>query len=50
MPWESLKQMAWGNSPTGRKKMGEASVEEFNAATKGKKLPKKKGACKKGKR
>ena len=34
MPWETKKQERWGNSPTGRKKMGAATVAEFNQATK----------------
>lgn len=38
MPWASEKQMRWGNSSTGRRKLGAAKVAEFNAATKGKKL------------
>jgi hypothetical protein len=41
MPWASKKQMAWGNSKTGRKEMGVSKVDEFNKATKGKKLPEK---------
>ena len=38
MPWVSDKQRRWGNSPAGAKAMGAAKVEEFNAATRGKKL------------
>lgn len=40
MPWKSLKQERWGNSASGKKALGEAGVAEWNAATKGKKLPK----------
>jgi len=39
MPWVSQKQEAWGNSPAGHKALGDAGVEEWNAATEGKKLP-----------
>jgi len=49
MPWKSKKQMAWGNSKSGRESMGEKKVSEFNKATKGKKLPKKIKKTKKGK-
>lgn len=41
MPWKSAKQRAWGNSPAGEKALGKAGVAEWNAASKGKKLPKK---------
>ncbi len=41
MPWKSKKQEAWGNSESGKEAMGEEAVEEFNAASKGKKLPKR---------
>jgi hypothetical protein len=40
MPWKSQKQAAWGNSPSGVKALGASGVKEWNAATKGKKLPK----------
>ena len=43
MPWASQKQEAFGNSPTGKAKMGKAVVEEFNQATKNRKLPVRKG-------
>lgn len=41
MPWKSKKQEAWGNSPSGKKALGAAGVSEWNAASKGKKLPAK---------
>ena len=47
MPWKSIKQMKWGNSPAGIKALGgKKNVEEWNKATKGKKLPQR---VKKGK-
>lgn len=47
MPWKSKKQRAWGHSPAGTKALGgKKAVEEWDKATKGKKLPKK---VKKGK-
>lgn len=41
MPWKSQAQKRWGNSPSGQKALGKAGVAEWNAATKGKKLPRK---------
>lgn len=42
MPWKSKKQRAWGHSPAGTKALGgKKAVEEWDKATKGKKLPKK---------
>lgn len=41
MPWKSKQQQAFGNSATGKKALGPEKVKEFNAATKGKVLPKK---------
>ena len=42
MPWKSKKQRAWGHSPAGIKALGgKKAVEEWDKATKGKKLPKK---------
>ncbi len=41
MPWKSKSQERFGNSAEGRKKIGAAKVAEFNAASKGKKLPEK---------
>lgn len=47
MPWKSKKQRAWGHSPEGIKALGgKKAVEEWDNATKGKKLPKR---VKKGK-
>ena len=42
MPWVSDAQRRWGNSPSGIKAMGQAKVNEFNKATEGKKLVKRK--------
>ena len=40
MPWKSQTQRKWGNSPAGIKALGgKKNVEEWNKATKGKKLP-----------
>lgn len=41
MPWKSKKQMAWGNSPSALKALGADGVAEFNAASKGNKMPTK---------
>lgn len=42
MPWKSKKQRAWGHSPEGIKALGgKKAVEEWDKATKGKKLPKR---------
>lgn len=42
MPWKSQAQRKWGNSPAGIKALGgKKAVEEWNNATKGKKLPKR---------
>ncbi len=38
MPWKSLKQERWGNSPAGLKALGASGVAEFNQASKGLKL------------
>lgn len=47
MPWKSKSQRAWGHSPAGTKALGgKKAVEEWDNATKGKKLPKR---VKKGK-
>lgn len=47
MPWKSKKQRAWGHSPEGIKALGgKKAVEEWDKATKDKKLPKR---VKKGK-
>jgi hypothetical protein len=39
MPWKSAAQQKWGNSPSGVKALGATGVKEWNAATRGKKLP-----------
>jgi hypothetical protein len=41
MPWKSDAQRRWGNSPAGHKALGDSGVDEWNSASKGKKLPKK---------
>lgn len=41
MPWKSDAQRRWGNSPSGHKALGDRGVNEWNAASKGKKLPEK---------
>lgn len=42
MPFVSRSQQAWGNSPAGVKALGgPAKVAEWNASTKGAKLPKR---------
>jgi hypothetical protein len=41
MPWKSTAQAAWGNSPAGHEALGDKGVAEWNAASKGKKLPKR---------
>lgn len=42
MPWVSKKQEAWGNSPAGQKALGKSGVAEWDAASKGKKMPERK--------
>jgi hypothetical protein len=41
MPWKSAAQERWGNSPAGHKALGDAGVDEWNAASKGMNLPKR---------
>jgi hypothetical protein len=41
MPYKSQAQEKWGNSPAGKKALGEAGVSEWNKSSAGKKLPKK---------
>lgn len=41
MPWKSKAQERWGNSPSGHAALGDAGTQEWNAASKGKKLPQK---------
>lgn len=44
MPWKSKKQRAWGHTKEGEKALGgPAKVAEWDRATKGKKLPTRKG-------
>lgn len=50
MPWITKKQTRWGNSPSGKEAMGTAKVAEFNAASKGLKLPESKKPARAGKR
>lgn len=41
MPFVSRQQQKWGNSPAGKKALGgQAAVNEWNSATKGKSIPK----------
>jgi hypothetical protein len=49
MPFVSKAQQRWGNSPSGVKALGKSGVHEWNAATKGKKLPLRLSAMKKKK-
>jgi hypothetical protein len=39
MPAKSKAQLRWVNSPSGHKALGEAGVKEWDAASKGRKLP-----------
>jgi hypothetical protein len=39
--WQSMAQQSWGNSKSGVKSLGKATVQEFNQKSKGVKLPKK---------
>ena len=42
MPWKSKQQAKWGHTEAGKKALGgESAVEEWDSATKGKKLPQK---------
>lgn len=41
MPWRSEQQRKWGNSASGRAALGAKGVSEFNAASRGLKLPKR---------
>jgi hypothetical protein len=42
MPWKSNQQRKWGHTPAGEEALGGPSaVSEWDAATKGKKLPHK---------
>jgi hypothetical protein len=44
MPYASKKQERFAHTEAGMKKMGAATVAEFDKASKGKKLPARKGA------
>jgi len=44
MPAKSLAQLRWINSPSGRKALGESGVKEWDDASKGLKLPERKGS------
>jgi hypothetical protein len=44
MPAKSLAQLHWVNSPSGRKALGESGVKEWDQASKGLKLPERKGS------
>lgn len=33
MPWKSVQQARWGNSPAGRKALGAKGVKDWNDAT-----------------
>jgi hypothetical protein len=47
----SKKQVAWANSPTGKKALGADTVKQWNKEIKGKKLPERsKGAHEKQKK
>lgn len=39
MPYRSMAQERFAHTPTGRRKFGPQNVEEFDAASKDKKLP-----------
>lgn len=39
MPYKSKRQMRWAHTTRGKKALGAEKVAEFDAATKGKKLP-----------
>jgi hypothetical protein len=41
MPWASDRQRRYAHTKSGMKKMGKKMVEEFDRASKGKKLPEK---------
>lgn len=42
-PYQSLAQERWAHSPSGKEALGEKGVKEWDAATRGKKLPEKVG-------
>lgn len=39
MPYKSKAQERWAHTPEGRKALGAKAIEEFDNASKGKKLP-----------
>ncbi len=41
MPYKSQAQERWAHTPSGEKALGKAGVKEWDAASEGKKLPKK---------
>ena len=41
MPYKSQAQERWAHTPNGEKALGKAGVKEWDAASEGKKLPKK---------
>lgn len=41
MPYKSLQQEKWAHTPSGLKALGKDKVAEFDAASKGVKLPNK---------
>lgn len=43
MPAKSLAQLRWVNSESGKRALGKKGVDEWNKATKGRKLPEKVG-------
>lgn len=47
MPWVSAAQRRWGNSPAGHKALGDAGVNEWNAASKGQDPPERVGMANK---
>ena len=49
MPYKSKAQERWANSPEGKKEMGKKTVNEFNKASKGMKLPERAPSPKKKK-
>jgi hypothetical protein len=49
VPWKSAAQRRWGNSPSGHAALGDKGVDEWNAASKGMKLPEKKGVIRRAK-
>jgi hypothetical protein len=49
MPYRSKAQERWGNSPAGKKALGAKGVNEWNAASKGLKLPERVKPVKKSK-